>query len=415
MAKAKKPTRQLALHARFPSLMQAPLGPMIDSFARYMSAKPVGPRYIYQTVTQACRLLELAGVQKLSEVTPSRVQPALATIRLTRKSKTANEHLVSLRAFVSLMIDEGHIPVDPIRRVGQYRVDDATKRRALSQTEAQKMISAAEVSRRTISGWTGAERAMLYRLALSTGFRRSELLSIEPHMISFLTTPPFITLPPDKTKNRKGAKQVIPDELAATLAEFTKRKARFKPIFDSYATIKLSRMVRMDAKAAGIVLDTAEGRIDCHALRHTYVTWLVRSGVDIGTVRTMARHHSAAFTLQRYSHTSDVAAAEAVSALPVFETPAELAVSTSNSYRMVKNQKKQEEDKQQNKPSEELARSMDDQELLRAMRVLRAELARRGNDAPQPPHTGNQKHEHGDFHNERRNEQGNNQELETGG
>ncbi|WP_289423535.1 tyrosine-type recombinase/integrase, partial [Faecalibaculum rodentium] len=49
-----------------------------------------------------------------------------------------------------------------------------------------------------------------------------------------------------------------------------------------------------------------------HMLRHTYITNLVLAGTDLKTVADLARHASAAMSLQVYTETTDLRKAEAI-------------------------------------------------------------------------------------------------------
>lgn len=56
-------------------------------------------------------------------------------------------------------------------------------------------------------------------------------------------------------------------------------------------------------RVAGIPITTEDGRIDFHALRHTYVTRLLAMGCGIKTTQTLARHSDPRLTLNHYAHT----------------------------------------------------------------------------------------------------------------
>lgn len=46
---------------------------------------------------------------------------------------------------------------------------------------------------------------MLYRTAVGTGFRAAELAALVPDWFDLNATPPTVILPPEFSKNRKGA------------------------------------------------------------------------------------------------------------------------------------------------------------------------------------------------------------------
>ena len=61
----------------------------------------------------------------------------------------------------------------------------------------------------------------------------------------------------------------------------------------------------------------ADGRVaDFHALRHTFITRLVRSGARPKEAQTLARHSTITLTTDRYAHTGLHDTAAAVEAMP---------------------------------------------------------------------------------------------------
>ena len=66
---------------------------------------------------------------------------------------------------------------------------------------------------------------------------------------------------------------------------------------------KAAPMLRGDLEAAGVAYrDAAGGVLDFHALRHTFITNVVASGANVKDAQALARHSSAALTLDRYAH-----------------------------------------------------------------------------------------------------------------
>src|SRR5262249_35726296 len=76
-------------------------------------------------------------------------------------------------------------------------------------------------------------------------------------------------------------------------------------------------MMRLDLQGAGIPFSDAEGRIcDFHALRHSYITLLQRSGVHPKVAQELARHSDIRLTMNVYTHAHPHDLAGAVEALP---------------------------------------------------------------------------------------------------
>jgi hypothetical protein len=70
-------------------------------------------------------------------------------------------------------------------------------------------------------------------------------------------------------------------------------------------------------------LETEEGRIDFHALRHSCASFLVHAGVDPKTCQELMRHSTVELTPGKYSHVYRGKTSEAVAMLPDFTRPKE--------------------------------------------------------------------------------------------
>ncbi len=60
---------------------------------------------------------------------------------------------------------------------------------------------------------------------------------------------------------------------------------------------------------------------DFHALRHTYISRLVRSSVNVKVAQELARHSTPTLTLGRYAHVQLVDQPRAIDALPSIDSP----------------------------------------------------------------------------------------------
>ena len=56
--------------------------------------------------------------------------------------------------------------------------------------------------------------------------------------------------------------------------------------------------------ASGVPFETPEGRADFHALRHSFISNLVRAGVSPKVAQQLARHSTITLTMDRYAHTA---------------------------------------------------------------------------------------------------------------
>ena len=79
--------------------------------------------------------------------------------------------------------------------------------------------------------------------------------------------------------------------------------------------------MREDLAEAGIEYRDAAGRVvDFHALRHTYISRLVRSGANVKVAQELARHSTPTLTLGRYAHVKLVDQTRALDALPAISS-----------------------------------------------------------------------------------------------
>ncbi|MFO8013709.1 MAG: site-specific integrase [Phycisphaerae bacterium] len=189
--------------------------------------------------------------------------------------------------------------------------------RRLTDEELARLIQTAEEGD-DVLGMPGPERAMLYRLAVGTGFRAGELRSLTPESFDLDAEPPTVTVEAGYSKHRREDVQPIRQDLADVLRPWLEGKERGEPVFKMPS--KTAKMMREDLAEAGIEYRDAAGRVaDFHALRHTYISRLVRSGVNVKVAQELARHSTPTLTLGRYAHVQLVDQTQALDALPAIE------------------------------------------------------------------------------------------------
>lgn len=89
---------------------------------------------------------------------------------------------------------------------------------------------------------------------------------------------------------------------------------------------QFSRWLWRDGRAREDVLVHLTGSnvaLDFHALRHTYISRLVRSGANIKVAQELARHSTPTLTLGRYAHVTLMDQRRALDALPTIEKAGE--------------------------------------------------------------------------------------------
>jgi hypothetical protein len=134
----------------------------------------------------------------------------------------------------------------------------------------------------------------------------AELASLTPDAFDLASDAPTVTVKVGYTKNRTLAVQPLPVDVADALAAYLAGKPVAKPVWPGTWTEKAAKMLRIDLGTAGVpyVTDGPEGPeyADFHALRHSYITNVVNSGVNVKTAQSLARHSTITLTMDRYTH-----------------------------------------------------------------------------------------------------------------
>jgi len=162
---------------------------------------------------------------------------------------------------------------------------------------------------------------MLYRMALGTGFRANELRSLTPRSFSLDNGAPSVTVQAADSKHRRKDAQPIRVDLANLLRPWLAGKRPDTPVFG--VPEKTAEMIRLGLRRARArwikaatdrterrtqrksdflaVVDHHGQRVDFHALRVTYITWLVQGGASSKTAQELARHCDPKLTLNVYT------------------------------------------------------------------------------------------------------------------
>ena len=162
----------------------------------------------------------------------------------------------------------------------------------------------------------GRDRIILYRLALETGLRWSEIKSLTKSSFDFEGIPATVTVRAAYSKNRKPCTLPLCAQTAQEIREYLRLKT------PSAAALPIPRsktgavVIRVDLATAGIPVETEKGIADFHALRHTFITGLAKSGVHPRIAQALARHSSIDLTMNVYTHVEIESEAAAIDRLP---------------------------------------------------------------------------------------------------
>jgi len=297
----------------------------LDDFERYLASKGNTKGHVKETVSRINRLLESCGFRFWSEIAAGKVQQCLADFRNGKEGisiRTGNQHLQSFKQFCKWMVKDRRASESPVDHLGKIneKTDNRRKRRALTLDELKALLKAARKGP-VVHGMTGKDREMLYRIAMETGLRWSELRSLKVSSFSLETEPPTVHVDAAYSKHRQEDVLPLRAETAVLIREYFSKAFPEIPAFPMRKG-RGAEMMRHDLEAAEIEYVDEGGRYaDFHSLRHSYITALAKSGVHPKTAQSLARHSTISLTMDHYTHTVLEDQSEALKKLPDLSAP----------------------------------------------------------------------------------------------
>lgn len=294
----------------------------LDEFRADLLARGNTEKHAAQHAMRAGRVLEMAEIKRLGELTPSRVQEVLAALgRGGLSLGTLNHHRAAVRGFTRWLCKDGRLRHDPLAGVVGYNAKEDRRhdRRTIGVEELRRLIAAAEAGpmHRRMSG---PARALCYRLAVATGLRYAEIQSVTPASFAFDSDPATVTVAAGYTKNGEPAALPLPADVASDLRAWVSGTADDGPVFP--LPNRGADMLKVDLAAAGIPYRDASGLVfDFHSLRCQTATLADQAGCSPRVVQKLMRHSTLELT-GRYTRPRAVDVAKASSSLPTLK-PAE--------------------------------------------------------------------------------------------
>ncbi len=294
-----------------------------ESFTRRELAALLG--LTAQGVTDLVRRhrLQAVGYGKARRYPRRTAESLLAMRRRGRSVKTVNLYLDAAKAFCSWMAQRKRMAENPLADIegGNVQADRRHDRQTLSKEKLQAVVRAAFESERSFRGLSGRDRGMLYCTACSTGYRAEELSWLRPQNFELDAEVPSAFLRADQTKNGEAARQPLPPHVVAMLRDYLRGRPAGEPVWPGNWYSAAAAMLRIDLEAAGLpyVAEAPDGRplhADFHALRHSYIALLDRTGATLREAMTLARHKDPKLTMRVYGRAQLHDLAGAVGGLP---------------------------------------------------------------------------------------------------
>jgi integrase len=320
-------------HAEF-----LPLEKHLETFETVMRGKGGTPEHVDRTLTFIRDFLALCRFKNLADLDAVRVAACVTSLkrdgpppreggkkRRPLSARAVNARLTALKSFTRWLFRTERMRTDPMMQVAKLNVSSDRRliRRALLDEEVTWLIQAAEKGP-VVRDMTGPERAMLYRLAVETGLRAGELASLTPasfHLADLDAATVKVTAA--YSKHRRDDILPLRRDVAEAVAAFIAGKPADARLFA--VPPRTAEMIQTDLAAAReawikgaktkqerearrttTFLADADGSgrvVDFHALRHTFITRLARSGVVPAVAKSLARHSTIVLTMDHYTHT----------------------------------------------------------------------------------------------------------------
>lgn len=292
-------------------------GASLDSIDTPKNATAVERQAIEDSIDRTLKAARLA------DLTSVRVQSALASLKAAGRSlQSVNHYRDAIRGFAGWLWKSGRTSENILVGVTGFnpQEDKRHDRRTLSIDELRLLIATASTGP-DYRRMTGTARALVYRLAATSGLRYNELRSLTPRSCDLEGNPPRLTLHAADSKNRKAATVTLAPDVAADLARWNASIDLDEPIFA--LPEKGFLMLKFDLERAGIPYrDESDQFFDFHSLRCQHASLLDAAGVPTRTIQTMMRHSDQRLTT-RYIRPRLADIANAVEAIPGLRPAAE--------------------------------------------------------------------------------------------
>ncbi len=265
--------------------------------------RPWGATHDRMRKTHLAWWTEHLDVEFLSDLVGSlgKVERALRDLEAEgRSGKTVQNYAEAIGALCDWAVERQYLDSDPLGRLKSFDCTPQDRRRAMTPEEIQKLLAACAPQRR-----------LCYEVAFTTGLRARELASLRVRHLDVERR--GLVLDAAWTKARRGGFQPVPSWLVDRLAAASTDKAPDDALL--YVPTHPARDLADDLAAAGIAKRTADGKLDFHACRVAYVTFVIEAGATASEAQTLARHATPALTMNVYARTRDERLAQVAEAV----------------------------------------------------------------------------------------------------
>ena len=193
-------------------------------YGRYRDSDGIQRDVALTTRKEAAKRMlgEGCGFRRTADFSTSRVSNWLSDQRDAERLSiaTSNDYPGHVKSFATWLVRDQRISSSPLEHLQKLNesVEDKRERRAVSTGDFSRIVEAAQSG----SHWrlSGADRAMLYFVAVYTGLRAQELASLTPESFDLDAGTPTVTVQAGYSKRRREDLQPLPGDLIHVLRDW---------------------------------------------------------------------------------------------------------------------------------------------------------------------------------------------------
>jgi integrase len=340
--------------------LDRPISDHLEMYTLFLKEKDRGVRYLKDckrlitTTLIHFKLLKTEDNTWQSKITSCKTLQDLISIdvedfdlylaKMKFSGRTKNTYRGAISSFLTWLVSKRRLETNPFLLV--TKSDESRKtfvRRSESETNIIKLLQSAKdrplakFKERCMEGKAsldgkiikeakkhldsiGYGRALLYKTAVLTGLRATELHKLKVHFLETGTDQPKLFAPKAITKNKKDAVFHLRKEFAEELDSWVKQTSR-KPTDPLFSVPRnYLRNFKKDLLFAGIpFLDTQGRKFDFHALRKTCNVLMGQAKISPALRQKHMRHSDIRLTLETYDDADAYDQTIIVSGLPEFK------------------------------------------------------------------------------------------------
>ena len=306
----------------------------LKGWRTHMEAKDDCKKHINQSIAKTLKIWRDCCFLSFNDVCPVKVEEWLNKQKPTMSATTRNHYLRSIRAFLNWAKKVSRISNNPLDFIAFAKQNTCIedKRRAMSNNEVIALLEFVIGGSRH-HGLAGYERVLVYRIAIETGLRWSEIFKLTRSDVLLNKKRSCIRCRAENAKNKKEYSQPLKEALSKDLETYMQSTLAMPStkLFSNMWQGKGADMLRKDMSDARsdtilkgllevddnfLVPQTLEGKLDFHSLRHTFGTNLANAKVYPKVAQILMRHSDINLTMNRYTHESHDTKVAAIDALP---------------------------------------------------------------------------------------------------